>query len=92
MLIVMTAVDSKERADGLAKGLVEEKLAACVQVLPPMVSFYSWQGAVQRETEHLLLIKTADEKYAEVEAYILANRSYEVPEIVAIGAERVSQG
>ena len=64
----------------------------CVQVLPPMTSFFFWEGAVQREAEHLLLVKTADEKYAEVEAYILANHSYDVPEIVALRAESVSKG
>jgi len=92
MLIVMTAIDSLEKAEALARGMVDGKLAACVQVLPPMTSFYFWEGAVQREAEHLLLIKTADEKYAEAEAYILANHSYEVPEIIAIQAENVSQG
>ena len=72
--------------------MVEARLAACVQVLPPMTSFYFWEGAVQREAEHLLLVKTADEKYTEVEAYIIANHSYDVPEIVAVRAENVSQG
>jgi periplasmic divalent cation tolerance protein len=92
MIIVMTAIDSAEKAEALARGIVEGRLAACVQVLPPMASFYFWEGAVQREAEHLLLIKTADEKYAEVEAFILANHSYDVPEIIAIRAENVSQG
>ena len=91
MLMVMTAIDSLEKAESLARGMVEGRLAACVQVLPPMTSFYFWEGAVQREAEHLILIKTADEKYAEVEAYILANHSYDVPEIVAVKAEHVSQ-
>ena len=92
MLMIMTAIDSLEKAEALARGMVEGKLAACVQVLPPMTSFYSWEGAMHREAEHLLLIKTAEEKYSEVEAYILANHSYDVPEIVAIRAESVSQG
>lgn len=92
MIIVMTAIDSVEKAEALAKGMVEARLAACVQVLPPMTSFYFWEGAVQREPEHLLLIKTAEEKYAEVEAHILANHSYDVPEIVSVRAENVSQG
>lgn len=91
MLIVMTAMDSKVRAEALATGMVEGRLAACVQILPPMTSIYFWDGAVQREAEHLLLVKTAEEKYAEVEAYILANHGYEVPEIVAVRAEHVSQ-
>jgi periplasmic divalent cation tolerance protein len=87
----MTAIDSAEKAESLGKGMVEQRLAACVQVLPPMTSYFFWEGAIQREQEHLLLIKTAGEKYAEVEAYILANHSYDVPEIVALRAESVSQ-
>ena len=87
----MTAIDSLDKAEVLARGMVDAKLAACVQVLPPMTSFYFWEGAVQREAEHLLLIKTADEKYAEIEAYILANHGYDVPEIVAVRADNVSQ-
>jgi periplasmic divalent cation tolerance protein len=91
MLVIMTAIGSAEKAESLGKGMVEQRLAACVQVLPPMTSYFFWEGAIQREQEHLLLIKTAGEKYAEVEAYILANHSYDVPEIVALRAESVSQ-
>ena len=91
MLIVMTTIDSEEKAEELAKGIVEARLAACVQVLPRMTSFFFWEGAVQREAEHLLLIKTAEEKYAEVEAYIRERHSYDVPEVAAIRAEQVSE-
>ena len=90
MLIVMTTIDSEEAAEELAKGIVEGHLAACVQVLPPMTSFFSWDGAVQREREHLMLIKTAEEKYAELEAYIREHHSYDVPEVAAIRADQVS--
>jgi periplasmic divalent cation tolerance protein len=92
MLVIMTTIDSLEKAESLAKRLVEGREAACVQVLPPMTSFYFWEGAVRKEAEHMLLVKTADEKYGEVEAFILANHSYDVPEIVAVRAEDVSQG
>ena len=91
MLIVMTTIDSEEKAEELAKGIVEQRLAACVQVLPRMTSFFFWEGAVQREEEHLLLIKTAEEKFGEVEAYIREHHSYDVPEVAAIRAEQVSE-
>jgi periplasmic divalent cation tolerance protein len=91
MLIVMTTIDSEEKAEELAKGIVEARLAACVQVLPRMISYFFWEGAVQREAENLLLIKTAEEKYVEVEAYIREHHSYDVPEVVAIRAEQVSE-
>ncbi len=55
-----------------------------------MTSIYFWEGKVQTEAEHLLLIKTLDEKFDELSAFINANHSYDVPEIVAIDAEKVS--
>jgi uncharacterized protein involved in tolerance to divalent cations len=63
MLIVLTTTPNPEEAENLAEKLVAEKLAACVQVLPPMKSFYFWEGAIQKDAEHLLLIKTLDEKF-----------------------------
>ena len=90
MLVVLTTTPNTEEAETLAKKIISEKLAACVQVLPPMKSFYFWEGAVQAETEHLVLIKTLAEKYAELEKFIQANHSYDVPEIVALAAENAS--
>jgi periplasmic divalent cation tolerance protein len=92
MLIVFTTAPTAEEADKLAKGIVESKLAACVQVLPEMRSHYSWKGEVVSEPEHLLLIKTIDEKFEELEAYLLEKHSYETPEIVAVEASKVSEG
>ncbi|HSI87567.1 MAG TPA: divalent-cation tolerance protein CutA [Pyrinomonadaceae bacterium] len=86
----MTTVPSEDEAEKIAGILVAERLAACVQILPKMTSVYVWKGETQREAEHLLLIKTAEEKYAEVEHAISANHSYDVPEIVAIQASHVS--
>jgi periplasmic divalent cation tolerance protein len=91
MLIVLTTVPSDVEAGSLAEKLVREKLAACVQILPRMTSVYFWEGEVRSEAEHLLLIKTLPEKYDALEAFIKANHSYDVPEIVAILSERVSE-
>ncbi|HMT07427.1 MAG TPA: divalent-cation tolerance protein CutA [Pyrinomonadaceae bacterium] len=90
MLLVLTTLPNIQEAESLAEMLVTAKLAACVQILPPMTSVYVWEGKLQKESEHLLLIKTLPEKYDEVEAFIAANHSYDVPEIVAIDAARVS--
>ncbi len=89
-IVVLTTVQAEEQAETLARKIVEAKLAACVQVLPPMKSFYFWEDAVQNDSEHLLLIKTLTGKYDELEKFIQANHSYDVPEIVALAAERVS--
>jgi len=91
MLVVLTTAPNEGDAEGLADAIVRAKLAACVQVLPPMTSFYWWGDDMQKEKEHLLLIKTLPEKYDELEAFIKGNHSYDVPEIVAIDSERVSE-
>ena len=91
MLVVLTTTPNIEEAEALARKIVEAKLAACVQILPEMKSFYIWENEVQTEPEHLLLIKTLPEKYNELEKFILTNHSYEVPEIVALSAENVSK-
>lgn len=90
MLIVLTTTANEEEASRLAHAIVESKRAACVQILPKMTSVYFWEGKVQSESEHLLLIKTVEEKFDDLSAFIRANHSYDVPEIVAIKAEKVS--
>jgi periplasmic divalent cation tolerance protein len=90
VLIVLTTTPSGEEAASLAEKIIDARLAACVQVLPEMTSFYVWEGKTQREPEHLLLIKTLGSKYDELERFIIANHSYSVPEIVAMNGERAS--
>ena len=92
MLIILTTTSSTEEAESIANGLVESRLAACVQILPKMTSVYVWEGKIERGSEHLLLIKTLAEKHEAVEKYILDHHSYETPEIVAIDAEKASAG
>jgi periplasmic divalent cation tolerance protein len=91
MLIVLTTTPNTDEAERLAHAIVDAKLAACVQILPKMTSVYFWEGKVQTEPEHLLLIKTLEEKFEALQTFILENHSYEVPEIVAIDAEKVSE-
>jgi periplasmic divalent cation tolerance protein len=91
MLIVLTTTPDLGEAEVLAERIVGERLAACVQILPQMTSVYFWEGKVQKEGEHLLLIKTLPEKWEALREFISKNHSYTVPEIVAIDAERVSE-
>ena len=81
--VLLTTFPSREEAQRTARLLVEEKLAACVQLLP-IESFYRWQGAVQNEAEVLLLIKTRTALFDAAIARIKAVHSYTVPEIVAL--------
>lgn len=90
MLVILTTTPNIEEAESLAQKIVESKLAACVQILPQIKSVYFWDGKIQTDNEHLLLIKTSDKKFDELEKFIQTNHSYEVPEIVALSAEKVS--
>ena len=90
MLIVLTTISNIEEAESLARKIIEAKLAACVQILPPVKSLYFWENVVQEDSEHLLLIKTLPGKYDELETFIKSNHRYEIPEIIALKAESVS--
>jgi len=83
-LLVITNLPDRASAEKLAALLIERRLAACVNILAPCSSVYRWQGAIQRDEEHPLLIKTARDRYADLEALIRANHPYELPEIVAV--------
>ena len=91
VIVVLTTTPNIEESETLARKIVEAKLAACVQILPPMKSIYFWDNAIQTESENLLLIKTFHEKYDDLERFIQANHSYDVPEIVALPTERISE-
>lgn len=82
--LVLNTCPDGETARRLAEALVEEKLAACVNILPGLSSVYRWKGAVEHEAEHLLLIKTTAGRYPELEQAIRARHPYEVPEIIAL--------
>jgi periplasmic divalent cation tolerance protein len=84
VLIVLTNCPDAEVADRIARTLVEQKLAACVNRMPAVDSVYRWQGAVERAVEVPLLIKSTRERLPEVQEAIRALHPYEVPEIVAI--------
>lgn len=88
-LLVLTTCADADEADALAAGLVEAKLAACVNALSPVVSTYRWQGKMEREQEVLLLIKTTADRFTALEAWVRARSSYELPELIAV---RVAAG
>ena len=83
-LIALCTCPDRDVADRIARVLVEERLAACVNRLPGVESTYRWNGAVSVDEEVLLVIKTSHARYAALEARIVALHPYEVPEVVAI--------
>lgn len=83
-LQVFCTIDSELVGRDLASALVEDRVAACVQVVGPIHSAYRWNGAVETATEWLLLIKTTAERFPALRDAIRARHPYEVPEIVAV--------
>lgn len=86
-LLVLTTSPDQKSAEQLAEKLVDNGLAACVNILPPMQSIYWWKGKRQSGQECQLFIKTRRHKYSAIEIYIRQNHPYELPEIIAIPIE-----
>ncbi len=80
----MTTLPDMADAQTLARGIIEESLAPCVNILPHVQSIYLWEGRLQENTEHQLLIKTCEKNYNALEAFIQKHHPYELPEIIAL--------
>ena len=85
--IVLTTAGSAEEAERIASALVEAQLAACVNIVSPITSVYRWKGAVQKEQEWLLLIKTTVTAFEKVSQRIRQLHSYDLPECIQISIE-----
>lgn len=83
-LLIFSTFPDEAKAQEVARTLVTEKLAACVNVLPGVTSIYVWQGKLEEGGETLALIKTRRALYPALEARLRALHPYEVPEIVAV--------
>jgi periplasmic divalent cation tolerance protein len=83
-VVALSTVGSAEDAERLARALVERRLAACVSVVPGVISHYRWQDALQRDPEHLLVIKTRAERLGALRAAFALLHPYELPELVAL--------
>ena len=87
-LLVFTNLPDRAAAERLADMLVQQNLAACVNILAPCRSVYRWQDAVQHDEEHPMLIKTTHERYPALEQALREGHPYELPEIIAVPIER----
>lgn len=83
-LLVMTTMPDQAAAEQLAERLLTQKLAACINILPAMASFYMWKGKLEHGKEHLLLIKTQRDRYETLETEVRNRHPYELPEIIAV--------
>ena len=87
---IQTTIDQEQAAQNLARDLVEQRLAACVQVSGPISSVYRWQGNVETSEEWICSIKTTSNRYAAVEKRIKMLHSYDEPEIFATEVTAIS--
>ena len=87
-LLVFTNLPDHDAAIGLARALVDRRLAACVNVLGPATSIYRWKDAVETAREVPVLIKTRAPLYGQIEAAIRSLHSYAIPEIIAVPIDR----
>lgn len=90
-LVVLVTAPSAERAAEIARALVEERLAACGNVVPGLRSIYRWEGKVQDDAEALLLLKTTRARFDALRDRVLALHPYEVPEVIALPVEAGSE-
>lgn len=88
-LILCTCPDA-DTAEKLAHHLIASKLAACVNILPGIRSVYEWQGEIETSQEHLLLIKSHQQRYQAIESLLKNLHPYQLPEIIAVGIDQGS--
>ena len=83
-IVVLSTCASEEEAQRLAHSLVEQRLAACVNVVPGIRSYYRWKGAIESAAEYLLLIKSSRERLDALRAALEREHSYEIPEVLVL--------
>src|SRR3990167_1567528 len=87
-IVVMCTTKNIEEAREIAKGLLAEGIASCISVVQPVESWFVWEEAIESVQEVQLFIKAKRENYVAIEKWIVANHSYEVPEILALPIEQ----
>ncbi|NPA58396.1 MAG: divalent-cation tolerance protein CutA [Aquificae bacterium] len=83
-LVVFITCPDKETGRRIAFGLVENRLAACVNIIPGLNSIYFWQGKIEDDSEVLLVVKTRQELFEKLEKFVKENHPYTVPEIIGM--------
>ncbi len=86
-LVVLVTTPSAEKAAEIARALVEERLAACGNVVPGVRSIYRWEGKVQDDQEALLLLKTTRDRFEALRARVVALHPYQLPEVIALAVD-----
>jgi periplasmic divalent cation tolerance protein len=87
-VLVVLVTCPPDKAEAIAQGLVEDRVAACVNVVPALRSVYRWKDGVQKDEEALLLVKTTRDRFDALKQAVLARHPYELPEVIAIPVDR----
>ncbi len=84
VVLVLTTVPAGDLGETIARALVDEHLAACVTLSAPMTSLYRWRGAVERDEERQIVIKTTEDRVAALQARVVELHTYDVPEFLVV--------
>jgi periplasmic divalent cation tolerance protein len=88
ILITLCTCPNQESAEEIASSLVEQGVAACINIIPKLTSIYKWQGKLEKDSEALMLIKTDQSRYQDLEQALTTLHPYELPEIIAVPVEQ----
>ncbi len=91
MLIGWTTTETPEQARELATGLIDRRLAACVQIDGPITSIYRWEGRTETATEYRVTVKFLGNRHLEVETYLHNHHPYTIPQWIVMRAEHVAE-
>jgi periplasmic divalent cation tolerance protein len=87
-LVVFVTTPSREQAIAIAEHIVNDRLAACVNIVPAIDSIYRWEGKIARDAESLMIIKTTADSYEALEKRVIELHSYDTPEVIALMIDR----
>ncbi|GAB6184046.1 divalent-cation tolerance protein CutA [Thermodesulfovibrio hydrogeniphilus] len=90
-LVVLITAPNENEAVSIAKTIVEEKLAACVNIIKDVRSIYSWQGKIEDDSEVLMIVKTRSDLFDELEKRVKSLHSYTIPEIIVLKIKKGSE-
>ncbi|HEV3272186.1 MAG TPA: divalent-cation tolerance protein CutA [Candidatus Methylacidiphilales bacterium] len=90
--LVFVTASSLEEARSLAQGILDQRLAACVNLIPGVESHYWWQGKLEKAAEVMLVIKSSSEQFEALAGFVRKHHSYECPEIVSVAPDKISPG
>ena len=91
LLLVLTTISDVEKGKSFAHQVIAKRLAACCNIVPGITSIYRWQGELNDDNECLIIMKTASNRYSELEEFVRSAHPYEVAELIALPVETCLQ-